>query len=128
MKKERNTYQKSLIKDTVMNTKCHPSADDIYDMVKATCPTISRATVYRVLNDLASKGDVYRVKVANGSDRYDSTLFDHCHIRCTQCGKVVDIDVPGIEEIENHVQNSNGYLITGHSILFEGVCPACTEK
>ena len=128
MKKERNTYQKNLIRETVLNLKTHPSADEIFEIVRESCPTISRATVYRVLNDLAEKGEVYRVRVANGSDRYDSTLCDHCHVKCNDCGKVSDVDVPGIEEIEDHVENSQGYLITGHSILFEGVCPECVKK
>ena len=128
MKKERNTYQKALIKDTVLNSCAHPSADAIYDKVKETCPTVSRATVYRVLNDLADKGEVFRVKVLDGPDRYDKTLHKHYHVKCSCCGKVVDTGYVCCEDIESVAQKECEFKITGHEIVFEGICPACSTN
>ncbi|MBE6642315.1 MAG: transcriptional repressor [Ruminococcaceae bacterium] len=128
MKKERNTYQKSLIKDVVLNTCTHPSADAVYDKVKEVCPNVSKATVYRVLNDLADKGEVYRVRVLDGPDRYDKTIFKHYHVKCASCGRVVDTMYTTNEDIEKVAGENCEFKITGHEIIFEGICPECANN
>ena len=125
MKRERNTFQKTLIKETVLEMCTHPSADLVFDKVKEACPNISRATVYRVLNDLADKGEIYRVKVIDGPDRYDKTLCKHYHVKCSECGKVADTQVAVLKGMEDYAMETSGYKITGHEIVFEGICPDC---
>ncbi len=128
MKKERNTYQKLLIKEIVLNMCTHPSADAVYDKVKDMCPNISRATVYRVLNDLADKGEVYRVKVIHGPDRYDKTICKHYHVKCSVCGAVADSGYSYENDIELKADRFSDFKITGHEILFEGICPDCANN
>ena len=125
MKKERNTIQKTLIKDTVLNMCTHPTADEVCEAVKQKYPNIGRATVYRVLNDLAEKGEIYRVKVIDGSDRFDKTIEKHYHIKCVQCGRVADTLVPIVEGMESVASESSGFEIIGHEIGFTGICPEC---
>ena len=125
MKKERNTVQKTLIKQEVMSTYSHPSADAVYDKIKEVCPSISKATVYRVLNDLAEKGEIYRVKMTDGSDRFDKTLEKHYHIRCSCCGSVSDVDIDYFNGIEDTANKHSDYVVTGHNLIFEGICPDC---
>ena len=128
MKKERNTYQKTLIKDIVLNMSTHPSADAVYEKVKEVCPTVSKATVYRILNDLADKGEVYRVKVLDGPDRYDKTICRHYHVKCASCGRVVDTMYLEEENIEKLAEKGCEFKITGHEIIFEGICPDCANN
>ena len=125
MKKERNTYQKTLIKDIVLNMCTHPSADEVFEKVKEQCPTVSRSTVYRILNDLADKGEVYRVKVLDGPDRYDKTMCRHYHVKCTKCGSVADSEYFEKDNIEIAPEKCSGYKVTGYEICFEGICPEC---
>ena len=128
MKKERNTVQKTLIKETVMNMCTHPTADEVFDAVKDKFPNIGRATVYRVLSDLVEKGEIYRVKVIDGPDRFDKTVYKHYHVKCVKCGKVADTCVPIVEGIENIAKDSSGFDIIGHEIGFEGICPQCSSN
>lgn len=125
MKKERNTYQKTLIKDIVLNTCTHPSADSVYEKVKEVCPTVSKATVYRVLSDLADKGEVFKVRVLDGPDRFDKTLHKHYHVKCSCCGKVVDTGYICHDDLEKVAEKDSDFKITGHEIIFEGICPDC---
>ena len=125
MKKERNTIQKTIIKETVMNMCTHPTADEVFDAVKDKFPNISRATIYRVLNDLGEKGEIYRVRVVGGSDRFDKTLYKHYHVKCVKCGKVEDTFVPVVDGIENIAMETSGFQIIGHELGFEGICPQC---
>ena len=128
MKKERNTYQKTLIKDIVLGMCTHPSADAVYDKVREVCPNISKATVYRVLSDLADKGEVNKIRVLDGPDRFDKTLGKHYHARCICCGKVIDTDLVCPDCIENVELSECGFKITGHEIIFEGICSQCADN
>ena len=51
---ERNTFQKSLVYETVCALHHHPTAIEIYEELHKAHPTVSRATVYRILGTLSS--------------------------------------------------------------------------
>lgn len=125
---ERNTVQKAVIYDALCRLANHPTADSVYEEVHRDCPTISRATVYRVLNNLAEKGTVLKVNMNNGADHFDHQTFPHYHVRCTECGRVCDADMPYIEGLEKKAGECSGYKITGYSIQFDGICPECAER
>ncbi|MEI3231561.1 MAG: transcriptional repressor [Gordonibacter pamelaeae] len=72
----------------------HPTSADVYDVVRERHPNISRATVYRNLGVLANRGEVLRVEVPNGADRYDFHNKPHYHAKCRVCGGVFDVDMP----------------------------------
>ena len=52
----RNTRQRKLVLDAVRQSYNHPTADEIYNAVRAQDDKISRGTVYRNLNLLADAG------------------------------------------------------------------------
>lgn len=121
----RNTIQRKLVLETVHRLHCHATADQVFQAVRNDHPTISRATVYRNLNVLAQEGKIRRLAIANGPDCFDHVASPHYHIRCTKCGQVVDVDPLDAPEIENHLAHTNGFLLTGHELLFHGICPEC---
>ena len=56
MTNSRNTIQRQLVLSAVRQLQNHPTADEVYQKVQKSCPTISRATVYRNLKLLAEEG------------------------------------------------------------------------
>ncbi len=125
MKVKRNTFQKSLVLKTVHNLQCHASADEVYEAIKTTYPNISRATVYRNLNELAKNKEIRKIEVSEGADRFDHQCFDHYHTRCTKCGKIFDVDMEYIKNLEKTIKNQHGFEFSGHDIMFKGICPRC---
>ncbi len=68
----RNTIQRALVLEAVRSLHTlNPMSSDVYDVVREKYPNISRVMVYRNLGVLAKKGEVLRVEVPNGADRYD---------------------------------------------------------
>lgn len=123
---KRNTHQQNMVLDTILKLKgMHPSADTVYEQVKLSISTISRATVYRILNQLADEGIMQRIHISATADRYDCRLEHHYHMRCNKCGQVVDIDVPVMEDPFDQISQPAGCKITGHEIVFFGFCPDC---
>lgn len=124
----RNTIQRALVLDAVRSLHNHPTSADVYEVVRERHPNISRATVYRNLGVLANRGEVLRVEVPNGADRYDFFNKPHYHAKCRVCGGVFDIDMPYLDDIASRVSDAHGFAIEGHEIIFDGVCAACRER
>ena len=81
----RNTRQKKLIYDIIVNSYAHPTALQIYKEAINVIPDISLGTVYRNLNMLVDNDSIVRIKMPDGIDRYDKCL-EHAHIICSNCG------------------------------------------
>lgn len=131
---KRNTIQRKLVSDAVHELQNHPTAEEIYQRVIESHPNVSRGTVYRNLNYLVEDGFIQRVSVFDGADRFDHTLKDHRHMKCTFCERVFDImpqDVAVVEQIvalEKALAQSSSFEISGYEILFTGICHACQSK
>jgi len=128
MKTRRNTKQKSVILEALTRLNCHASASMVYEEVKKDNPTISRATVFRVLSDSAEDGKLLRIHFTGEDDRFDITLKPHCHISCSRCGYVADITLSGMKEPEDYVTDSMGFLVQSHNLEFIGLCPRCMAE
>lgn len=125
MANERNTIQKALILGAVKKMRCHASADEIYGEVAKEHPGISKGTVYRNLNRLSETGEIGKVEIPDGPDRFDRRQDRHYHVRCGRCGRIFDVDMDYIPDLETNIRDSHGFSFSGHSILFEGICPEC---
>lgn len=120
----RLTNQRKIIMEQLQSVTSHPTADEIYGMVREKMPRISLGTVYRNLEVLSSLGLVRKLENAAGQKRFDGDMSPHHHIRCQVCGKVGDIfDAPDISGIEDEI--STDFEITGVSLEFSGICPEC---
>jgi len=123
----RNTIQCALVLEAVNKLRCHATADEIYDELMKEHPSISRATVYRNLQRLCESGEIRRLEVPGGADRFDHVPQEHYHVRCTGCGRVFDVDMGYIAGLEQSVKDTHGFMLTGHDIVFKGICPECRK-
>lgn len=108
--------------------RTHPTAETVYLDMKEKFPNISLGTVYRNLNCLADNGDIIRISSRNGPDRYDGKIEPHYHFICTECGNVLDLDLPPQTKLNElagaHFQGS----IVNHETHFFGLCPKCYQN
>lgn len=123
----RLTNQRRIILEELKSVTTHPTADEVYGMVRRKMPRISLGTVYRNLEVLSSLGLVRKLENAAGQKRFDGDISTHHHIRCDVCGKVGDIfDAPDISGIENGLHTD--FQITGVSLEFSGICSLCQGR
>ena len=123
----RNTRQRKLVLDAVRQSYNHPTADEIYNVVRAQDDKISRGTVYRNLNLLADAGEILSIKTPGGS-RFDRTIEPHAHIICTSCSRVIDVPLPFDAQIDAKASEQIGWHVTSHYTIFEGLCPDFAAK
>jgi Fur family transcriptional regulator, ferric uptake regulator len=123
----RMTEQRRVILEELRKVTCHPTADQLHQMVRKRLPKISIATIYRNLEILSEEGLVLKMDVAGTQRRFDGTPENHYHIRCSQCGRVDDIDFEPMSSIEEKVGESSGYKVLSHTMEFAGICPECAN-
>jgi Fur family transcriptional regulator, peroxide stress response regulator len=88
----RCTRQRRAIYDALSGSRCHPSADELFKMVKKLDDGMSLATVYNTLEAFCGAGLAYKIAGCggNGSTRYDAGGEDHLHLRCRKTGHITD--------------------------------------
>ena len=123
----RNTKQRQLVLDAVRSRHDHPTADEIYLAVREADEHISRGTVYRNLNLLATEGEIQAVHV-KGGDRFDLRCDRHAHVVCRECGKVMDAPLPYDDRLDEKLASDTGYVISSHMTTFLGLCPDCQSR
>jgi Fur family ferric uptake transcriptional regulator len=120
----RNTRQRTVILGKLREVVSHPTADEIFSMTRETLPRISLGTVYRNLELLTRQGEIFCLENGGAQKRFDGNTMPHHHVRCSECGKIADVETavpfPDIAEIQ-----VKEFTLTGAEILFEGVCDGC---
>lgn len=121
----RMTRQRKIILDTLRRTTSHPTADWIYEQVRKECPDISLGTIYRNLGILKEAGEIMELSYGSTYSRYDGNPVNHYHFVCNDCGRVLDLDIPVITDLDQHLVRQ-GYRVSHHRLEFYGRCRECT--
>lgn len=122
---KRNTIQRALALGAVKELHCHATAEEVYHAILAKHPNISRGTVYRNLNLLADIGEIGKIEMSNGADRYDHLCHRHYHARCIKCDRIYDMEMEYIVDLEKNIKDTHGFKLTGHDVMFKGICLEC---
>ena len=122
---ERQTKQKQIIYEALQYLD-HPTATEVYGRVQEIAPTVSRATVFRVLGGFAGGGRALELKLAGAETRYDYNVVPHYHARCRVCGRVSDVETePFFGEVAN--KTADGFCVEGYTLEFYGKCVECAK-
>jgi Fur family ferric uptake transcriptional regulator len=122
------TPQRKIILEEIANTNTHPSADEIYELVRRRLPRISLGTVYRNLEVLCECGLIRKMDLGDGHWRFDGNAESHYHVRCTSCGRITDLYMEELCDFENIIRQQTGYEGVGHRLDFYGLCPVCKRE
>ena len=118
--------QREMILEILKNRFDHPTADQIYFLLREKLPKVSLGTVYRNLIFLEQEEQVQKIKL-DGPDRYDGNVSVHYHFKCTKCQCIIDVPIPVFEKIEDVAIKLTDLNIQGHSIMFYGFCKNCIK-
>ena len=86
----RLTPQRLAMLRIIAKSEGHPSAEKIYEEIRAGFPTTSLATIYKTLRLLKDRGEVLELYFASGGSHYDGNKpYPHPHVICTNCGQIL---------------------------------------
>ncbi len=124
----RNTRQRKVILEELRKLNTHPSADEIYEVVRHRLPRISLGTVYRNLEVLSELGEIQKLELSGLLKRFDWDTKKHYHIRCVRCSRVDDAPIAPLNQLDNELYGATVFEIIGHNLEFTGLCPECSRK
>jgi len=113
--------------DALKDFEGHPSAEEVYLVVKKRNPKVALGTVYQALSVLEEIGLIEAKRWSESPVRYDLNTEPHYDIRCTECGEVAEIPGVEFEDFATRVRDNTPYEVTDATLVLEGVCPGCQE-
>ena len=120
--------QRELILDTLKENVVHPTAEYLWEKVKEKDSKISLATLYRNLNQLSENGIIKKIEVLETSSHFDHNTFGHYHFICSECNRVFDIAAEVAPDLVVKTENSTGFTVHNHDIIFSGICKDCKNN
>jgi len=126
----RYSRQREMVLQAVIGNQEHPTADQIYKIVRKRDPKISLGTVYRNLNQLSEVGELLRIPVSDGKDRFDYNQRSHYHLKCTKCGAFTDLPQGvnnSIDLLLADIKDQTGMNVNPERIQLEGLCKTCSQ-
>jgi Fur family transcriptional regulator, ferric uptake regulator len=128
-KKLKNTSQRALIWSVLLETKGHPSVEEIRDILLEKGHRIGLATIYRTLKILLTSGFIRQSKL-HGMTRYEPVVKqpNHLHFICNSCGSTVEFPSRKIESLILGITSEYGFEERYSRYAITGICKACLRK
>jgi Fur family transcriptional regulator, ferric uptake regulator len=131
-KKLKKTSQRELIWGVLLDSKGHPSVEDIRDTLIRQGHHIGVATVYRTLKILLTSGYIRQFKL-HGMTRYEPLgqqprQPNHLHFICNRCGSTVEFASPKVEALIKSVTEEYSFAERYSRYQVFGLCKACVRK
>ncbi len=117
------TAQRIAVFAAVRGSRSHPSVDETLAKVRKAVPTVTRDSVYRILNEFAALGLLTRLDALSAA-RYDTCLDPHAHFICEVCGGITDYPLPADLTLPTGMPSGRRHV----ELRVSGVCNQCMRK
>ena len=104
------------------------SIDELRDALSERGVAADFSSVFRALRRLEEDGEVVRVELGDGKARFEPAREHHEHVRCERCGAIAPVPGCLLAKADPVVERRTGFSVTGHRLLFAGVCPDCRAE
>ncbi len=124
----RYSKQRELIYQTIISTKEHPTAENVYSTLKESNPSLSLGTVYRNIRQLEEAGMIIKIPNTGTSERYDGSVHEHSHFICDVCGDVLDVEDASLNSRMLTFASKKDFTVSRMSLTLHGVCAKCKKQ
>jgi Fe2+ or Zn2+ uptake regulation protein len=122
------TTQRRVILQALLELGSHPTADEVYAAAIVRKAGVSRATVFRTLENLVQLGAVFKVSHMGTAVRYDGRVKTHHHFVCQRCNEIIDIASTGLDRIPMPDAGDLGFVVKDFRIQLSGLCRHCLKE
>jgi Fur family transcriptional regulator, ferric uptake regulator len=116
------------ILDLLDEQSCALSAIEIQRGLSSRKREVSRASIYRVMEELELLGVLQRVEIGQGMVRYEPVRHGsghHHHLVCDQCGRLEPFTDEGLERAISRLSDRLPLRVSEHEIVIHGACRTC---
>ena len=118
--------QREAILNVSRSTDTHPTANQVYTLVRQEIPNISLGTVYRNLAALSEAGEILSINVGDGFEHFDGDKSHHLHLHCRSCGSIVDAAFD--QNLFDKLFLSSGFTPDTSVCVVYGICKECEQN
>jgi len=108
---------------------CALSAVEIEDaLANRASRRVSRASIYRILEELEQIGMVQRLDIGRGMMRYEPVRHGgghHHHLVCDRCGRLQPFSDEGLERAIASLSDRVPLAVSEHEVVLRGACDLC---
>jgi Fur family transcriptional regulator, peroxide stress response regulator len=122
------TPQRLAVYKALVNDNTHPNPEMIYKKLLPDFPTISFATVYKILETFEQKGIIAKVTSLHSTLRYDPIKELHHHIICVKCKKIIDLQSKDLDDLPVPEEVKQGNQLINFSVHFNVICSDCRNS
>jgi Fur family ferric uptake transcriptional regulator len=125
----RVTRPRTLITEELKRSDAFSTAQTIFTNLSKRGKRVGIATVYRNLQSMAEHHEVDTVQ-DHGETFYRlcKDRHHHHHLVCRQCGRAVELEIPGLESWIQTRAESLGFSEVSHSLEIFGICARCSRS
>ena len=116
-------YAKKIL-EIVESSRSHLTAEQVFEQLRESYPSVVLATVYNNLNRLWEEDRIRKISVEGTPDRYDR-IVRHDHLVCRKCGRLLDVDLGDLTE---QLEKKAGIPILSYDLKLVFLCEACRKK
>lgn len=116
----RHTPQRTLVLRTVKASREFRTAEEIFQTVKRQFPAIGIATVYRNLEVLKERGEIFAFEGSDRVKRYAGFVFHNAVFTCQKCGQVESLALKNLEQVVERV--AKGRTVFFSRLDVRGLC------
>ena len=125
----RRTAQRVVVAEALAGAKRALSAQELYERIRTTHPTIGRATVYRALEQQVQDGMASRFEREGHVSAYIACDAEHHHhLVCTSCQRVEDVAEDVVAPMLGAVGRRHDFSVDHAALDFYGLCSRCRRK
>jgi len=110
--------------------RCALSALELEEALATADRRVSRASIYRILEELEEVNVVQRVDVGAGITRYEPLRHGrghHHHLVCENCGRLEPFSDEGLERAIARLSQRVPLEVSEHEVLLRGACEDCAN-
>lgn len=128
----RMTRERHHILEHIFAVHTHFEAEDLHARLKDAGHRIARATVYRTIALLVEAGMLREVIGPSGATATYYELIRgqedrHEHLRCEDCGAIVEFEDSILQERLKHIAADLGFELTDYTVRLTGKCEEMHE-
>ena len=123
----RLTRYRKVVLEILRSTEAHPSAAEIYRLVRRRRPGVAYATIYNSLDWLEQNNFIRRVDFVEEAARYDPIVERHDHLVCDRCGALKDVWLKLPAQMLGRAARDERFRIERYRTEVFGLCGECVR-
>ena len=126
----RNTPEREEIIKEIFASHDHFDVDELYLRLRQKGSRVSKASIYRNIPLIIESCLIRAVWHEDGHMHYEHIYGHghHCHLRCIQCGKVIEFVEKRMIDVEKNLSAQYDFEILDHRLDVTGYCSTCREE